>query len=37
MLAVLGKFEGVVRWMLHSIRGLCARFLLENSRFNVFE
>lgn len=21
--------------MLHSIRGLCVRFLLENSRFNV--
>ena len=36
-LAVLGEFEGRVRWVLHSIRGLCVGFLLENSRFSVFE
>jgi hypothetical protein len=35
--AVWGDFEGRVSWVLHSIRGLCVRFLLENSRFNVFE
>ena len=27
-LAVLGEFEGRVRWVLHSVRGLCVRFLL---------
>lgn len=32
-----GEFEGRVRWVLHSIRGLCVGFLLENSRFSVFE
>jgi hypothetical protein len=36
-LAVLGEFEGKVRWVLHSVRGLCVRFLLENYRFSVFE
>ena len=36
-LAVLGEFEGRVRWVLHSDRGLCVRFLLGNYRFYVFE
>lgn len=30
-----GEFEGRVRWVLHGNRGLCVRFLLENSRFSV--
>ena len=33
---VWGEFWGGVRWVLHSIRGLCVGFSLENCRFIVF-
>jgi len=37
VLAVWGEFEGMVRWVLHGIRGLCVRFCLEKADFSVSE